>query len=570
MSEVNWMAALAGLGMFLFGMLVLEGAIKTAAGARFKTLLRKSTDTIGKSVFTGGVATAVLQSSTLVSLMVLAFVGAGIMTLQSGIGVMFGANIGSTGVSWIVALLGFKVKVDSFAMPMIGIGGLGLLFAGQSRKAHAFFSMLMGFGLLFFGLEMMKQSMDHVAEHVDLEDFRAYGLLAYVGMGFLLTVIINSSAASMAIFLTALGAGVIDFTTATALVIGANVGTTGTIVLSALGGTPDKKRVASAHVLFNVLTGVIALILLAPMNWLILDVMGMSGDPVLGLAIFHTLFNVMGVALFTATIPMLALWLGRRFTRTEVKITKHIDSVSPQIAEASVVALKNEALHLLKEVMRFSLVMFNIPPKEVFSLKRKTTAIVYSSQGILDVNVDEQYARLKKLEAAMLEYATRVGDRSPEDEAVLNHALAAAREATYAAKVIKDIKHNLDEFAVSEDDFMLDHYNQARLRVADLYKYLLMAMDAGATGATDILQNLEKVFQEIKNEDASTLKNISRAIKSGDIAQHNSPAFISINRGVVNASDSLVEAAKLLFLSEHQSAAKHEGNPGAPTHGDNA
>jgi phosphate:Na+ symporter len=547
-SDIDLLAAFAGLGMFLFGMMQLESGIKTAAGARFKTLLRKTTNTLPKSIVTGAIATAVLQSSSLVSLMVLAFVGAGIMALSSGIGVMFGANIGSTGVSWIVALLGFKMDINAFATPLIGVGALGLMLSSNSRKAQATFQLMFGFGLLFFGLEMMKESMEHVADHVDMATFESYGLLAYLLMGALLTAAIQSSAGSIAIFLAALAAGVIDFHTAAVLVIGANVGTTITIMLGSIGGGADKKRVALAHLIFNLATGVVALVMLQPITWVVLEPLGMADNPVLGLAIFHTLFNVMGVLLFSGFIALLAAWLMRRFTRGEKRVSKYLHAVNPQVAEASVEALKNETRHLLKEVMRFTLVLLNVPPKDLFNFKRKTTAIVYSSRGILDINVEEAYGRLKRLEAMILAYATRIGERAPEDEQLLNNALAAAREAIYAAKVIKDIKHNLDEFAVSEDDYMLDHYNQIRLRLCDLYRNLLLSMKPEERDAKALFEQIDAILTALKDEDRNALRTIYKAIKTGDIAQSNAPTFISTNRAVVNASESMIEAAELLFM----------------------
>ncbi|GHV07884.1 hypothetical protein AGMMS50229_15400 [Campylobacterota bacterium] len=548
---VNWSLALAGLGMFLFGMSQIEGAIKSAAGVHFKMLLKKATGTTPKALATGVISAAVLQSSTLVSLMVLAFVGAGMMELLSGIGVLFGANFGSVGTSWLVTLLGFKISVASFAMPMIGIAGLALLLTGSNRKAHSFFSLMMGFGLLFYGLDLLKESMDNLANTVDLSSHYNYGVFAYVGMGFLLTAILNSSAASMAIFLAAVSSGVVSFEIATAMVIGANMGTTITIVILALFGSPDSKRIATAHVIFNFGSAAIMLVILKPTNFLVLNTMGLADDPVLALTVFHTIFNLIGLILFGSLVPQTTNFLAKRFVKHEVKITRHIDSVSPQMADVGVEALKNESSHLLEMSMSFSLQMCNVPPHDIFLRKRKITAIIYSHSSVIDFNTEEQYEQLRKLEAAILEYSTKIGERSPQDETVLNRALAAAREATYAAKLFKDIKRNLDEFAVSGDDFMLDHYNQMRMRVARLCSYLYMAMQPDHEHTEETLYgNLQEILGEIQEEDKNTLNTLTKAIKNGDIAQQTSPTFISMNRAVVNASKSLVECAQLLYLSK--------------------
>ncbi|GHS86755.1 hypothetical protein FACS189487_01620 [Campylobacterota bacterium] len=549
--SVNWSLALAGLGMFLFGMSQIESAIKTAAGVHFKTLLKKATGTIPKSLAAGVTAAAVLQSSTLVSLMVLAFVGAGMMSLLSGVGVLIGANFGSVGTSWIVTLLGFKFSVSSFAMPMIGIAGLGLLLSSSNRKVTALFTLMMGFGLLFYGLDLLKDSMESLASSVDLTKYRNYGILAYVFIGFILTAILNSSAASMAIFLAAVGAKVVSFEIASAMVIGANMGTTLTIVILAIFGSSDARRIASAHVAFNFGTAFMFILLLKPTNIFILDWLDLRNDPVLALAIFHTIFNLTGFIIFGLLTWRITKFLGTKFAKQEDTITRHINSVSPQMADVGVEALKNEASHLMEESMSFCLQMCNVPPKEIYAGKRKITAIIYSRTSIIEIDVKAQYEKLKKLEAAILEYSTKIGERAPEDEIILNRSLAAAREATYAAKVFKDVKNNLDEFAVSDDDYMLDHYNQMRLRVSKLCSYLYMAMRPSQKRVEESFSDkLHAILNEIADEDNNSLSTMSKAIKSGDIAQSYSPAFISMNRAVVNGSKSLVECVQFLFLSE--------------------
>jgi phosphate:Na+ symporter len=546
---VNWQLALAGLGMFLFGMSLIESAIKTAAGAHFKTLLKKAVVTTPKSLATGVISAAVLQSSTLVSLMTLAFVGAGMMSLIGGVGVIFGANFGSVATSWIVAMLGFKFSVSSIATPMIGVSGLALLLTGNKKKLRAFFTLTMGFGLLFYGLDLLKDSMDSLANAVDISQYHGYGAFAYVAIGFVLTIVLNSSAASMAIFLAAIGAGVIDFNIAAALTIGANVGTTGTILLLAAAGSSDTKRLAAAHVIFNVGTAALIFLLLTPIGYLIMDIFGLKNDLVLALTIFHTIFNATGLIIFGFLTRRIASFLSKRFAKNEAKITRHIGSISPQMAEVGAEALKNEAGHLLEEALNFSLNMLNLPPRDIFLRKRKITAVVYSRPHIIEYDVDSNYEKLKKIEAAMLEYSTKIGERSPEDETLLNRSLAAAREATYAAKLFKDIKRNLDEFAASDDDFMLDHYNQARIRVARLVKYLHLSMRSDGENEKRLSAKLFDILTEIQNEDRNTLNTMTKAIKSGDIEQSVSPTFISINRAVVNASKSLIECAQLLYLS---------------------
>lgn len=540
--------ALAGLGLFLFGMISIESGIKSVAGSHFKSWLRSSTNSDVRAILTGAIVTAILQSSTLVSLMVLAFVGANILTLRSAIGIIFGANIGSTGVSWIITLFGFSSGVSDIALLLMAISGVGVLFSTQRRQLLAFFSMLMGFALLFYGLDMMKNSIEDASKLVDLEALKSYGFVAYIGVGVVLTLIIRSSAASMAIFLSAIEAGAIDFYAASMLSIGASIGTTGTILIGAIGANAIKKRVALSHLLFNLFSSLLILALYVPISSLILAYFG--DNPSFALTLFYTTHSLLGVLVFTPFIPRLESFLLTRFKSSEMRSTRYIDSVDPALPEAAIEALRSEALGFYREVMRFSLLLFNIPPKEIFSLDKKSRSVVYRSQNIIDIDVEAHYERLKKLELDMLIYASRISQRSDDDELHLASTLRAIKELRYTAKIIKDIKHNLDEFASSSDSYTLHFYNESRVRVAKLFKYLLITLGEDAYDKEELSQKLSTLLENIEQEDQNALQIITKAIANEEISRYDSPLFITINRTVVNASKALLEAVRAVRKTE--------------------
>uniref|UniRef100_UPI0035681080 Na/Pi cotransporter family protein n=1 Tax=Sulfurovum sp. TaxID=1969726 RepID=UPI0035681080 len=203
--------ALSGLGMFLFGMLYMELALKESAGLRFKSWVKNSTSSTGKSLMTGTMATALLQSSSVVTLMTLSFVSASMITLHSGIAVIFGANVGTTVTSWIVATLGFKVSIEAFALPMIGAGGIVLIFDPPYKRVITIAKVFVGFGLLFLGLEFMKTSIESLTNAIDLAKFVNFPLITFIGIGFILTAIIQSSSAATAIVLSALYVNILSF-----------------------------------------------------------------------------------------------------------------------------------------------------------------------------------------------------------------------------------------------------------------------------------------------------------------------------------------------------------------------
>lgn len=259
---------LAGLAIFLYGMFLMEDSIKTMSGKAFRKMIRHYTNGRLRSVASGAVVTSILQSSSAVSLMVLAFVGAGVMTMENGIGVMMGSNIGTTFTAWIVAVFGFKLKIESFALPLIAVGGMILIAFGSSSRFFQASRLLMGFGFLFLGLDFMKSSVESYAQHLDVQRLAAYGIWLYALAGIVITALMQSSSASIAIVLTALNSGLMTFHMAVAMVIGANIGTTITVLLGSIGGIQSKKRVSVSHLIFNMVTGLIALIALQPLAWL--------------------------------------------------------------------------------------------------------------------------------------------------------------------------------------------------------------------------------------------------------------------------------------------------------------
>ncbi len=233
---------LAGLSIFLYGMYLLEDSVKNLSGKAFRKIIRQYTNGRLRSIGSGTLITAILQSSSAVSLMVLAFVGAGVMTMENGIGVMMGANIGTTFTSWIVAVFGFKMKIESLALPLIAGGGLLFIVFGSTSKLFQASRLLLGFGFLFLGLAFMKTSVENAAQVIDLSALASYGLWLYVLFGILITALMQSSSASIAIILTGLSSGLLSFDSSLAMVIGANVGTTVTVLIGSIGGIQPKKR----------------------------------------------------------------------------------------------------------------------------------------------------------------------------------------------------------------------------------------------------------------------------------------------------------------------------------------
>jgi phosphate:Na+ symporter len=310
----GWLALCAGLALFLFGMQCLEDGLRQLAGGQLERLLALSTATPFKSLMFGVTATMLVQSSSLVSLLTIAFLSTGLIQLAAGIAILFGANLGTTSGIWLLALAGQNVSLGPLALPLLVFGVLGS-FTGSRGQAVG--RVVMGVAFLFLGIDQMKDGFAAVAGDFDPLQYQLPGLagaLLFTGMGLLITVLLQSSHATLMLTLTALGGGQLGLEQGLAIAIGSNLGSPVTAVIGALGGTRPGQRLALAHVLFNLTTGVIALALLVPLAGLVQSIttpLGLGNNALIQLAMFHTLFNAMGVGLFW---PWQG-WLAERLLR---------------------------------------------------------------------------------------------------------------------------------------------------------------------------------------------------------------------------------------------------------------
>ncbi len=289
-----------GIGLFLLGMSLMTDSLKAMAGESLRQWLGRFTGSPFKAMMSGIGFTLVVQSSTATTLATIGFVSAGVLSFTQAIGIIIGANIGTTSTGWMVALLGLKFSVSMIALPMVGIGAMMKLL-GQDRMALLGLC-LAGFGLLFIGIDFLQSAMAGFAEQVDLAQWSNDGLmtrLILVLIGIVMTILLQSSSAAITATLAALAGGAIDLPQALALVIGQNIGTVATAVLAAIGATVSAKRTAAVHVVFNVVTAVAAFFVLMPVTiWQVRDGVLADWDNVLIIALFHTAFSMMGAMIF--------------------------------------------------------------------------------------------------------------------------------------------------------------------------------------------------------------------------------------------------------------------------------
>lgn len=289
----GWVGFLGGVGLFLFGMMVMTEALKTLASGRTRAVLARFTTTPLRGVVTGAISTALLQSSSATILTVIGFVGAGLLTFPQAVGVIFGANVGSTATGWVVAVVGLKLRLGVVAMPLLFLGALlAALSTGNRRQLGL---AVTGFSLVFLGLEVMQTATEAFSAVLDrswLPGDSWGGRIAMVLIGAAVTTVIQSSGAGVAAALVLLSGGSIGLMQAAALVIGMDLGTTVKSVIATLGGSRDMRRTAAAHVGYNLVTDLLAFLAL-PLVPLLLH--ATAGDAPTALVAFHTLFNIAGV-----------------------------------------------------------------------------------------------------------------------------------------------------------------------------------------------------------------------------------------------------------------------------------
>ena len=348
-----------GVGLFLIGMHLLETALSQLASRDFKLLLRRNTSNNGRAVFSGIITTALLQSSSIVSFMTLAFAGSGIIKLQNALAVILGANIGTTISNWIIATLGFTFNIDMIWYPLLGLGGIILILFRENKKIEQISFFFIGLTFLFIALGFMKSGMIDTVKRFDFAAFSHYPPISFVIIGFLITFLIQSSGATVALTLSALYANAIPFQLAVAVIIGSELGTALKLVLAAIGSSPEKKRLAAGNILLNLVTTICAFIFLYPLIDLVTIKMGIV-NPLQGLVAFQTLINVAATILFFPFLNWISRMLEQWFKEDNRQSTLYIDGSVPSLPGLAHEIFRLEVFYFLKRVIAYNAAEFRV------------------------------------------------------------------------------------------------------------------------------------------------------------------------------------------------------------------
>ncbi|MBK6543959.1 MAG: Na/Pi cotransporter family protein [Saprospiraceae bacterium] len=543
----NLMKLAGGIGLFLFAMYLLEESLKNLSGRNFKIFLQRITKNRFGAVTGGAIVTAILQSSSMVSLMVLAFVGAGVFTMKNAMSIILGANLGTTIDSWLVATLGFKVNIEVAAYPAVCIGGLLLMLLGHKKSYKYISYFLFGFGLLFIGLSFMKTAMEEQVKAFDFSQYANMSLYVFLIIGFLITLVVQSSSVTMALTLSALHAGALNFPQAAALVLGSEAGTTIKIILGSLGGTASKKRVALGNFLFNVVLTILAFIFLKPILLLITEVFNFK-DPLIGLVTFSSLVNLFAIFLFLPFLNPYTKLLEWFFKDTDASAAAFLGDANVNEPESSLDLIRKEIDYFIHNSILFNISQFEIDTTIISEYPEFNNKNL--KRNFSEKLPEEKYQFLKQHQGEIQSFylALRVKIQS-DHNSELNQLISSVRSAMHSVKSMKDIGANINNLMRSSKDikfeFFLHHQNETK----KLYFQLNELMRKEKTANFKILRN---IYNDIQNNYSTALNEFYKKAQTAPLEDLDLTTAINFNRELFTANKAMLIAIKDFLLDEKQ------------------
>lgn len=543
----------SGVAIFLFGMLSLEEGFKAFTGGVLENWLRRSTNSLSKSLCFGFFSTSVMQSSSLVSVIAISFLSAGLISLSAGIGIIFGANLGTTTGAWLVAGFGLKVNISAYAMPMI-VFGVILLFQ-KSKELRGIGYVLTGLGFLFLGIHYMKEGFESFSGSIDLKAYAVEGyagIFLFVLIGLVATVVMQSSHATLVLIITALAANQITYENALALAIGANVGTTVTAIIGAMSANVEGRRLAVAHLVFNLVTAAIAISLIYQLTNIV-DVISQNigiaeQNYMLKLAVFHTIFNTIGVIVMTPFIAPLVGVLEKvvkpiNFLATQ---SKHLKESALDYPETAVAAIRNEMLRLYDQALDIIALGLRIKPTKIRA-QSPIDEVVSRADIAPRVDIDELYREsIKDLYSMIVDFGSKAQARNYE---VPNGELFVLRTAgKHMIEAIKDTKHlqkNLNQYLDAENQRIQEQYNAIRIRLVSL----LVALERVRSDSDDsaIILSLDHLKIEAHEQDKQFDEVLDKLIREHKITPQMATSLMNDKSYADNIADKLIAMARVLF-----------------------
>jgi len=547
---------IAGIAVFLIGMVFMEDGFKLFSGGIIENVLKKTTSSVPKAIGTGFVATAIVQSSSLLTIIVISFLSAELISLSGAIGVIFGSNIGTTATAWIVSAFGVKIKIAQFALPMI-IFGVIFRF-NKNRSYQGLGTILVGLGFVFLGIGYMKEGFDTLKDGIDLASYAMdgyLGVLVYVLIGATATVIIQSSSATMALIITALATGQIEYFNALELAIGANIGTTVTAILGSLSSNANGKRLAVAHLIFNIATALVAILFIYQLASLVSYLsshIGISHDDyAMQLALFHTIFNILGVLIVAPFTSKLVKYLESIFIEeTNVDKAQYLDDIVVNVPEAAIEAISKEVEHLYDNAVEILSHALMLHRHQYMGCKDISSVVKDSDKNIqMDINTfyDE---KIKDIYGQIIYFATRAQENMNEEQKNIVYKLkVSCRDIVESIKDVRELQKNLKKYLNSDNKIIVNEYNFLRKEIAETIDTInnIRNLDDDF----DVLSHVELLKQDIDKLDFIETGKIDSLIRKNLINTKMATSLINDSTFAYNISKNLLHISSTLWIKDY-------------------
>ena len=554
----------AGISIFLFGMYFLKQGFSALMGGVLKNVLVHSTNKLWKSIGFGFISTALLQSSALISIISISFVSAGLLSLLAAVGIIFGANLGTTSGAWLVAGFGLKVKISSYAMPLLVIG-LVLTFH-KSKQIKGFGFALAGLGFLFLGIHYMREGFEIFREQIDLAKYAVTGLkglLIYSLAGLVITIIMQSSNAMMVIIITALSLHHVTYENAIALAIGANIGTTVTALLGSLSANYLGKQLALTHFSFNLITGIVVILGISYITQfvdLISHFIGIGEeDYTLKLAVFHTSFNLLGIIMLTPFIRHFVVFLEHAIKPSSKHISDpiYLNESSLHYPETFLQSLHNETIHLYNNVSK--LLMHSLQVDRSILESDNLKKDIKKSQQVIEYSFDQRYKEtVKPLIATMIEFTGRGQSViSKEEQSQLFELRLASIKLSESVKAIDGLRKNMKKYFNSDNHAVRNEYNKMRLLIVSVLKEL-DKLDIEKKYDSSVFVSLEDIRVKIKKYRKETNTRLDKLIREGEIDPVIASSILNDRTFTRDAAKRLLDAGNILFSTQNKAMKKAE------------
>lgn len=551
-----------GVAFFIFGMICLEDGFKAFAGGALETILQRSTNRLWKSLLLGFTSTTIMQSSTLVSLITISFVSSEMIALAGGIGIILGANIGTSTGAWLIAGLGLKVDIGSYAMPMLVFGVLLLMQKSKTIKGAG--NLVLGIGFLFFGIHFMKEGFTQLQGSFDLSAYSVsgvYGVLLFTLIGTLITFLMQSSHATLMIVIAALATGQVSYENALALSIGAGLGSAVTTALGGLAANLGGKRVAAAQVVFSLVTTLLAMVLINPLiiavDWMAVYLGIAAADYLLKLALFQTLFRVLGAVIFMPFINKIEALLIK-YIQFVPKSTEQPLYLYPEVLETPssvVAAVRKEVEHLFDNA--FGLLAHGLSLKRsVIESEESLSTEVKNTRRIFPIDVENAYEeKIKSLHSEIVAFISEAQMR--ESTHVATEELYVLRQASRnivgAVKGMKHLHNNLSRYGLSSNPAVRERYDQIRLQLARLLRELRLLLKEEPSSATAL--SLDSLKLSMQKASRSMIDDLDEMIRYRRLNANIATSIMNDENYVTDIANNLIAAVHTLLSKEEAATA---------------